>query len=328
VPRVGFQLDTVGGQVMLGSTRFEIEAITGGDLRTGGVVLRRLRFGERSAVVAQAARAAEPPTALCAGVLAAATVTGGEGGTMQVELLALALAGAAEDGAAFEVTAELAMARLGCARAAIDELPAIEIDRLAAPLVDDGWRTIMIAGPEAELEPVALRMLLAHALLARAEPAALAEAGTADRSPVAAGARAPQRVDENSAAGTLRPVPEIVDAAAPHGARAEHAPAAMSAPAPAMSRGARWSMVPVSPAGAIERPVAAAVARPVPALARIDARPIATAVAASVELPSLARPGRAPSALPAPAAPLDLDTIADALGQMLAAEADLRGIDR
>jgi hypothetical protein len=189
-------IDLVKGEAQLGSITLPV-AIAGaqGELRLGepqGVVLRPLRFLERSRAVRRALQTPDPILSLSAEALQLALVQPGEGNPLALQVLALHLAGAGAWSrmVSFAETA-LALGRAGAwALAQIEQAEAAFVDHLAEGLVAEaelsptsgsapssaladrqGWTTLLFTPrPEDELE--SLRRILAEDLLQRGRPAA------------------------------------------------------------------------------------------------------------------------------------------------------------
>lgn len=178
----GICIDMARGLAVLGETVVPVRD-TGrqGELHVGGPdgpVLRPLTFGERTRLVARTAWTPAPREAVCACILRAATVRAGKAEQVVQEVLALHLAGAGLAGTGAQPFAEAALLvarEAGMDLARLDEVEAMEIDRLAAHLAGpatgqgDWCRIIIGPGPASAIQ--GLRDELADDLLARGNAA-------------------------------------------------------------------------------------------------------------------------------------------------------------
>ena len=148
-----------------------------GEVRLGGddgPVLRPLTFGERWRAVSRARASAAPSIALARLVHETATVRAGTFDLLGQQVVALALAHDQAATLSYADTAILLSRAGGAGLAAIDDVEAAEVDRLALRLGDaaDEWTRIAFGAPRAgSLEQI--RESLAQLLLRRDDSAAL-----------------------------------------------------------------------------------------------------------------------------------------------------------
>jgi hypothetical protein len=153
-----------------------------------GPMIRSLSFGERSRIVWSAAGSSQPRQSVCRGIVSAATVEAGECDEMTLDVLSLALAGAALDAPSYTESVLLVAKACGWNPDELADMPAGEVDRIAmqlvAPREDSSWNRIVFASGGDSLE--GLRDELADNLLSRAAITSSSLLGT-DRKQAAAG---------------------------------------------------------------------------------------------------------------------------------------------
>jgi hypothetical protein len=178
------RLDPAAGCAFIGNDRVPLSDWgRDGALQVGGErgpVLRAPRFGQRSRVAWRALASADPRTALARGMLQAALERDGDADPLVLEIIALALAGADNTGGSFTETALLVARATGTAIGALDDLDAVEVDRLAVhltPAASNEWRTFVLGELDAasDIETRTIRDTLADRLLRRAEPTRVEE---------------------------------------------------------------------------------------------------------------------------------------------------------
>ena len=174
------RFDAHRGELVLGGTIVQLQALQeigrGGELRLGGAqgpVLRAASFAERTRAASWASTSAAPREALCASLVQACTVRDGEAERRVLELAALWLSGAGDEGPPFAATALRVAQAAGWDLSQIASTEAAEVDRLAAslgePVTEPPWRRLLLTrDPSRELDE--LRDELADRLLARAVP--------------------------------------------------------------------------------------------------------------------------------------------------------------
>lgn len=194
--------DPAEGVVRVGAARLAMAAAEpAGAWRFGGPagpVLRALRFGERTEVVAAASALARPRDAIASAVLAAATVSAGSGERTLMEVLALWLAGAEWEAPRFTDTALLVGRAAGWPLQDLLAAPATEVDRLAVHLTEEqrgggAWKSIVFLPPPA-VDPHEIRARFVEELLRRAGASAEREdaAGAEVSKATTAGASPPK----------------------------------------------------------------------------------------------------------------------------------------
>jgi hypothetical protein len=170
-------IDHGTGTAQVGATTLAIRAVgTHGAVGVGNLVVRPLRFGERSRLVDAAATATDPARTLSRLVAEAAA---GDGRDPATNAVALHLAGAGH-GPGFATALAAVMRLLGCRPTEVLDLPALEVDQLVTriqperdrPPVDGGWHRIVFDGHPPETggpapDPAAVALELARDLLAR-----------------------------------------------------------------------------------------------------------------------------------------------------------------
>ncbi|HLF78729.1 MAG TPA: hypothetical protein VJB57_14715, partial [Dehalococcoidia bacterium] len=148
-------IDAERGEALLGTVRVAVAVLDSG-LQVGGpsgAVLGSVSFGRRRELVRQAVESTQPHEALASSILEASILQAGAGDPTVLQVLALALAGADMEGApSFEQVVRLAM-ESGWDEPAIEEAPAIELDRLAIDMVptrEQPWNRLVLASDDAQ----------------------------------------------------------------------------------------------------------------------------------------------------------------------------------
>ena len=162
-------IDVQGGMLWFGPDAIKCRATADGCVQVdGGCVLRPLSFRQRCRLVRLAAEAEDPEKELAGGVLLASSLQVMARQT-QDEVIALALAGAAEDGPSFEET--LAAAARNTGRSADDLLdwPARTVDALAKSERGSPWNRILFAPSQEPVDWQTIRHELCVRLLGRIE---------------------------------------------------------------------------------------------------------------------------------------------------------------
>jgi hypothetical protein len=170
---VPVRIDPSAGAATIGPATVRVwPAGPGGELRVGalrGPVVRPLAFGERTRTVVMAAALDDPVRAVAAAVLAAAAtgpadeawatagpVASGEDGRV-VEALAMALAGAGDDGPSF-TDALLALVAAGWDPRVVAATEAAEVDRVAVRLGagadEPAWQRLVFGATDADVGAV------------------------------------------------------------------------------------------------------------------------------------------------------------------------------
>jgi hypothetical protein len=176
-------LDPGAGYAAIGQLRVPLaHAGREGQLQLGGPagpVLRPLRFGARSRAVWRALSCADPRTALCSELLHHAVEQPGETDLLVQQIVALVLAGADTDGPPLAQAALLVANASQMSLRELDEVDAIEVDRLAVqvhgqPQTDSEWHTLRFEpAPDDELANFRTAMcdrLLRRGMMSHAEP--------------------------------------------------------------------------------------------------------------------------------------------------------------